>query len=114
MLSERPSSSEDEQKQANHNNYKLTQKFSQFAPLFLLAGFQPIRMHGIKPRKGDVGDSKYDQRFDNDLSHGGEQYLSVVGLSQEATYDKKSSQQHKVCYQQDDDGSECLDHSASL
>jgi len=75
-----------------------------------------MRMHGIKPRKGDIGDSKDDQRFDNYLSHGlcWRRYLSVVGLSQEATYDKKSSQQHKVCYQQDDDGSECLDHSASL
>ena len=70
MLSESPSSSEDEQKQANHNDCKLTQKFSQFAQLFLLTAFQPILMHGIKHRKGDIGNRKYDQRFENYLSHG--------------------------------------------
>jgi len=35
-------------------------------------------------------------------------------LSQEASKDKKSSQQQKVCYQEDDEGSECLNHSASF
>ena len=64
-LDERQSSNQDEQEQPNHNDCKFTQQFSQFAQLFLMTAFQPVLMHGIKPREGDIGNSKDDQRSDN-------------------------------------------------
>ncbi len=64
-LDERQSPNQDEQKQTNHNDCKLTQQCSQFPQLFLLTAFQPVRMHDIKHREGDIGNSKDYQGSDN-------------------------------------------------